>query len=104
MGNQPCPLIEIGKRVSGAETIVYVKDNGMGIEPRFHTKIFGLFEKLNTDSEGTGIGLALVKRIIETQGGRIWVESEGTGKGSTFCFTIPDGRKQNLIDPARPRD
>jgi signal transduction histidine kinase len=89
MGNQPSPVIEIGKRVSGNETTIYVKDNGIGIEPWFHTQIFGLFEKLNSTSEGTGIGLALIKRIIEVQGGRIWVESEGFGKGSTFCFTIP---------------
>jgi signal transduction histidine kinase len=77
---------------------VFVKDNGIGIDPQFHTKIFGLFETLNIDSDGTGIGLALVKRIIETHGGRIWVESEGLGKGSTFCFTIPDRRKQNLTN------
>lgn len=88
MGNQPNPQIEIGTRNSGVETIIYVKDNGMGVEPQFHTKIFGLFEKLNPASEGTGIGLALVKRIIETHEGRIWVESEGLGKGTTFCFTI----------------
>ena len=92
MGSQPQPQIEIGKRQSGTETIIYVKDNGIGIEPRFHTKIFGIFEKLSADSEGTGIGLALVKRIIEVHGGRIWVESEGLGKGSAFCFTLPDKR------------
>jgi signal transduction histidine kinase len=91
MGDQRAPLIEIGKR-GGREPILYVKDNGMGIEPQHHVKIFGIFDKLDATSEGTGIGLALVKRIIETHGGRIWVESEGLGKGSTFCFTIPDGR------------
>jgi len=91
-GGQSTPLIEIGKRTA-KETIFYVKDNGMGIESQYQTKIFGLFEKLDATSEGTGIGLALIKRIIETHGGRIWVESEGLGKGSTFCFTIPDGRK-----------
>ena len=89
MGDQAYPLIEIGKRESGTETIIYVKDNGIGIEPQFHAKIFGLFEKLSANSEGTGIGLALIKRIIEVHGGRLWVESEGLGKGSTFCFTIP---------------
>ena len=83
------PCIEIGVREE-QETILYVRDNGAGIDPRYHTRIFGLFEKLNPTSEGTGIGLALVKRIIETHGGRIWVESEGLGKGSTFCFTIPN--------------
>jgi signal transduction histidine kinase len=92
MGDQSAPLIEIGKR-DGKEPIFYVKDNGMGIEPQYQTKIFGLFDKLDATSEGTGIGLALVKRIIETHSGRIWVESEGLGKGSTFCFTIPDRRK-----------
>lgn len=92
MGDQSAPLIEIGKR-DGQEPIFYVRDNGMGIEPQYQTRIFGLFDKLNPASEGTGIGLALVKRIIETHGGKIWVESEGLGKGSTFCFTITDGGK-----------
>ncbi len=90
MGDQPHQLIEIGKRENEAETIIYIKDNGIGIESKYHTKIFGLFEKLKADSEGTGIGLAIVKRIIEVHGGKIWVESEGPEKGSTFCFTLPN--------------
>ena len=93
MGEQEDPLIEIGCRDEG-EKVIFVKDNGMGIEESYRTRIFGLFEKLNPTSEGTGIGLALIKRIIEVHGGTIWVESEGPGKGSTFCFTIPD-RKDN---------
>jgi signal transduction histidine kinase len=92
MGEQPNPLIEIGTRIDNGEQVIYVKDNGTGIEPQYLQKVFGLFEKLNPTSEGTGIGLALIKRIIEVHGGRIWAESEGLGKGSTFCFTIPDGR------------
>ncbi len=92
MGNQEAPLIEIAVR---NDNVIFVKDNGMGIEPSYTTKIFGLFEKLNPTSEGTGIGLALVKRIIEVHGGTIWVESDGFGKGSTFCFTLSDGGKQN---------
>ena len=92
MGNQPAPLIEIGVREE-KEITLFVKDNGTGIDPKYHSRIFGLFEKLDATSEGTGIGLALVKRIIETHGGKIWVESDGLGKGSTFCFTIPDTGK-----------
>jgi signal transduction histidine kinase len=91
MGNQPDPVIEIGARSQPGDCVVFVKDNGMGIEPQYLTKIFGLFEKLTPTSEGTGIGLALIKRIIEVHGGRIWAESEGLGKGSVFCFTIPKG-------------
>ena len=94
-GDQPDPVIEIGTREDGNETVIFVKDNGMGIDSQFQTRIFGLFDKLNPASEGTGIGLAIIKRIIEINGGKIWVESEGLGKGSTFCFTLPDGRQDN---------
>jgi len=89
MGAQAEPCIEIGVRQDGEETVCYVKDNGMGVGEGYKEKVFGLFDKLDRESEGTGIGLALVKRIIEVHGGRIWVESEGLGKGSIFCFTIP---------------
>lgn len=88
MGTQPNPQIEIGAREFNGETAFYVKDNGIGIEPRFHEKIFGLFDRLDQSIDGTGIGLALVKRIIEVHNGRIWVESEGANKGSTFFFTV----------------
>jgi len=89
MGDQLHPKIEIGARKDGDETIVFVRDNGIGIEPLYHDKIFGLFNKLEAGTEGTGIGLALVKRIVEVHGGRIWVESAGFGSGTVFCFTLP---------------
>lgn len=89
MGDQKEPRIDIGMRREGDETAYYVRDNGIGIDPKYHEKVFGLFERLNHGDDGTGIGLAIVKRIIELHGGRIWVESEGEGKGSAFCFTLP---------------
>jgi PAS domain S-box-containing protein len=88
MGDQPKPKVTIGAISKTSETVFFVRDNGIGIERQFHERIFELFSKLNTDSEGTGIGLALVKRIIEIHKGRIWLESE-PGKGTTFYFTLP---------------
>jgi PAS domain S-box-containing protein len=89
MGDQPEPRVEIGFRQIEAETVYFVRDNGIGIEPRYHDQVFGLFDRLDPSIEGTGIGLALAKRIVDVHGGRIWVESEGLGSGSTFCFILP---------------
>jgi len=91
MGEQKEPLIEVGTAGSNDDNkvIFFVRDNGLGIEPQYHERIFGLFDKLDANSEGTGVGLALVKRIVEFHRGRIWVESQGLGHGSTFYFTLP---------------
>lgn len=89
MGDQRKPVIEIGMNgFESGKPIFFVKDNGMGISAEYHERIFRLFDKLDATTDGTGVGLALVKRIVEFHGGRIWVESE-TGKGSTFYFTLP---------------
>ena len=94
MGDQPKPCIEIGHQQRKDKfTVFFVRDNGIGIEQRFKDRIFDIFSKLDAKSDGTGIGLALVKRIIEMHGGKIWVESEGSSKGSTFYFTLPDARQ-----------
>jgi len=83
------PVVEVGSRPGPDGPVVYVRDNGVGIDRRYHERVFGLFERLDPRVEGSGVGLALVKRIVEVHGGRVWVESEGAGKGSAFCFTLP---------------
>lgn len=88
MGSQSQPRIEIGARGS----IFFVRDNGMGLAPENLEKVFALFTRLSKETEGAGIGLAHVRRVIEAHGGRIWVESDGLGQGATFCFTIPSDR------------
>ena len=93
MGGQVSPRIEIGVEVRGSDTVFFVRDNGMGVDPRHKDKVFGLFEKLDAKSDGTGLGLALVKRIVELYKGKIWLESEGTEKGACFYFTLPEAVK-----------
>jgi signal transduction histidine kinase len=88
MGLQANPEIEIGQRIDGKDRTFFVRDNGIGIDPSQHDKVFELFYKVDKKSEGTGAGLAIVKRIIEVHGGCIWIESE-LGKGCTVCFTLP---------------
>jgi PAS domain S-box-containing protein len=86
------PEIEIGCQTAGGQNAYFVRDNGCGVEARFHETIFGLFNKLDARSDGAGIGLALARRIVEFHGGVIWVESAGPGEGATFYFTLPARR------------
>ncbi len=95
MGSQKNPLIEIGTQMEMGKSVFFVRDNGAGIEPQHFERIFGLFNKLDAKSEGTGIGLALVKRIIEVHGGKIWVESE-LGTETTFFFTLENKSTQEM--------
>lgn len=101
LGSQEAPRIDIGMELRDGERVFYVRDNGIGIEPALADQVFDLFVKLNPDSSGSGLGLALVRRIVEVHGGRIWVESRGAGEGSTFCFTFGEEvfRAQQSDDP-----
>ncbi|MDQ2947423.1 MAG: ATP-binding protein [Acidobacteriota bacterium] len=84
------PLVHVSSSREETATTFSIKDNGVGIDPKYHDEIFGIFKRLHgADTPGSGIGLALCKRIVENHGGRIWVESAGQA-GSTFYFTVPD--------------
>ena len=98
-GKDGRPQILIGSRPGPAGPVCFVRDNGIGIDPKHHQLVFGLFERLDPRVEGTGIGLALVKRIVEVHGGQVWVESGGAGQGATFCFTIPEARRDQAATP-----
>jgi chemotaxis family two-component system sensor kinase Cph1 len=87
-GAEP-PKIHVSATDTGSAIQFSVRDNSIGIDPRYHEQIFGVFKRLHgREFPGTGIGLAICKRIVEQRGGRIWVESQ-LGQGATFHFTVP---------------
>jgi len=89
MGKEGGAEIEIGYEDKGESHRFFVRDNGIGIDPQYHQKIFEKYQRIaGTTVEGTGLGLAIVERIITSHGGRVWVES-AKGRGATFYFTVP---------------
>lgn len=92
-GQEP-PRIHIAGEERGGQWVFVVSDNGIGMEPQFGDQIFGLFKRLHSRDEypGSGVGLAICKRVVEQYGGRIWLEKSAPGAGSTFCFSVPQQR------------
>ena len=89
MGDQPHPKIEIGGTERSGLVEFYIKDNGIGIDPSYHEKVFAIFQRLqDLKVDGTGVGLSIVKKIIDLAGGKIWIESQ-KGKGATFFLQLP---------------
>lgn len=97
MGDEPSPRIEISAQSVGDVIECTVRDNGIGIEPAYHERVFNLFERLDPRIEGTGIGMALVKRIVEAHEGEIRIESDGGNRGCSVVFTLP---KQPAVETA----
>jgi len=86
--DEPRVTVEARPPSEGMAVLV-LRDNGIGIDPRHRERVFDLFEKLDPQTEGAGVGLAMVKRIVESHGGKVWLESEGIGTGTAACVTLP---------------
>ncbi|MEM7587125.1 MAG: tetratricopeptide repeat protein [Acidobacteriota bacterium] len=98
LGDQPQAKVEIAWRRQASETVITVRDNGIGISQDYQRRVFKVFEQLEPGVEGTGIGLALAERVVQVHGGRIWIESEGSGCGAMLCFTLQPANSDGAAD------
>lgn len=85
----PEPKLCLGSEESCDELLFFVEDNGPGIPEKYRERVFDLFQRLQTDQDGTGVGLALVKRVVEHAGGRVWTEDSRAGQGARFLVALP---------------
>ncbi len=92
------PGVKVSWRRDGDGAVFTVADNGRGIDPKHRRQVFEPFRQLRPEDEGAGLGLASVRRAIEAHGGRVWIESEGEGRGATVCFTVPPRSDSEILD------